>query len=352
MNFTIDRLPKNLQDQMRDLYLPEVSEAVFLSENEVHQGDALDLLKNIRSNSVALSVWSPPYFVGKEYEADLSFDSWQNLLKEVIRLHFPLVRPGGFLAVNIADILCFKDESMPRIQADVVSRKRSTVTREEIIRVMQENPGIRRGALAQILGCSEQTVDRRLHGNNIRGGKSEHQTRVKIVGGLLEQWALDAGFYPYDRRMWVKDPSWANSRWTSLSYRSVDEFEYVYMFWKPGVTRFDRSRLTDLEWRQWGSRAVWNFPSVRANDDHEAKFPLELPSRCIRLLTDPNDLVLDCFMGSGTTGVAAVTNGRRFIGIERDPRYTLLSRDNIARAALPEIDASKSESVGERPGKA
>jgi len=51
---------------------------------------------------------------------------------------------------------------------------------------------------------------------------------------------------------------------------------------------------------------VWQIPSVRANDDHEAKFPIELPLRTIRMLTDPDEIVLDCFMGSGTTAVEPV----------------------------------------------
>ena len=151
--------------------------------------------------------------------------------------------------------------------------------------------------LAALLGCSEQTVDRRLNGNNIRGGKYETQTRVKIVGGLVEGWAIAAGFFPYDRRIWVKDPCWENSKLRTLSYRSVDQFEYLYFFWKPGVTTVNHERLDPEEWGEWGYRSVWEFPSVRANDDHEAKFPEELPRRVIKLLTDPGDLVLDCFLG-------------------------------------------------------
>ncbi|MCK6695146.1 MAG: site-specific DNA-methyltransferase, partial [Thermoanaerobaculia bacterium] len=70
-------------------------------------------------------------------------------------------------------------------------------------------------------------------------------------------------------------------------------------------------------------------PSVRSNDDHEAKFPVELPQRTIKLLTDPNDLVLDCFMGSGTTAIAAVRENRRFIGIELSPDYVKLANNHI-----------------------
>ena len=332
IDFKIERLPKGLQDKFRGLYLNgNGSEPVqYLRPNEIYLGDARHLLPQIEPNSIDLSVWSPPYFVGKEYEAHLSFEDWQDLLKTVIRLHFSIVKPGGFLVINIADILVFRDPSMPRIQAEAVNRKRSPVTREDVLRAMAEHPDYNRYQLAKLLGCSEQTIDRRLHGNNIRGGKYESQTRVKIVGGLVEEWALSAGFYPYDRRVWVKDAAWESSRWASLSYRSVDEFEYLYFFWKPGITKFDRNRLSADEWKNWGSRGVWYFPSVRANDDHEAKFPIELPTRVIRLLTDPGDIVLDCFMGSGTTAVAAFRTNRQYIGIEIMERYVNLARQRVA----------------------
>ena len=166
---------------------------------------------------------------------------------------------------------------MPKVQAEAVSMRRSPVSRDDVLEAMREHPDLNRYQLATLLKCSEQTIDRRLNGNNIRGGKYDVQTRVKIVGGLVEEWALSAGFYPYDRRIWFKDAAWENSRWASLSYRSVDEFEYIYFFWKPGIVKFDRQRLNKEEWREWGSRGVWEFPSVRTNDDHEAKFPSNSP---------------------------------------------------------------------------
>jgi site-specific DNA-methyltransferase (adenine-specific) len=270
--------------------------------------------------------------VGKNYESHLSFDDWQSLLKDTIKLHFPIIKPGGFLVINIADILCFKDETMPKIQAEVVNRRRSSITREDILKAIADNPGFNRYQLAALLGCSEQTIDRRLHGNNIRGGKYETQTRVKIVGGLIEEWGLEAGFFLYDRRAWVKDPAWENCRWHSLSYRSVDEFEYLYFFWKPGITKIDRTRLSREEWKAWGSRGVWQFASVRTNDDHEAMFPLELPRRAIRLLTDPGDIILDCFLGSGTTAIAALQENREFIGIEIKEEYITLAKNKIMAA--------------------
>jgi site-specific DNA-methyltransferase (adenine-specific) len=336
IDFKIDRLPKGLQEKFRELYSNgNGNEAVhYLHPNEIYLGDARQLLPQIEPNSIALSVWSPPYFVGKEYEAHLSFQDWQDLLKTVISLHFPVIKPGGFLVINIADILVFRDPSMPRIQAEAVNRKRSPITRDDVLKAMADHPDYNRYQLAKLLGCSEQTIDRRLHGNNIRGGKYASQTRIKIVGGLVEEWALSAGFYPYDRRVWVKDAAWENSRWASLSYRSVDEFEYLYVFWKPGITKFDRKRLSADEWKNWGSRGVWYIPSVRANDDHEAKFPVELPARVIRLLTDPGDIVLDCFMGSGTTAVAAIRENRQYIGIEILEKYVTLARQRVSTENL------------------
>ncbi len=314
----------------------------YFSPNAIVCGNSCDLLKQIAPESVACSVWSPPYHVGKQYEVDMSYDEWESLLRLVIYAHPAILKPGGFLVINIADILCFKDANMPRIMAENLGRRRTDITRERVLETMREYPDYSRYQIARLLNCSEQTVDRRLKGNNIRGGKYAPQTRVKLVGGLIEQLALDAGLFLYDRRIWVKDAAWENSRWHANSYRAVDEFEYVYIFWKPGITTVDRERLSKEEWVDWGSRAVWNIPSVRANDDHEAKFPLDLPRRVIRLLTAPGDTVLDCFLGSGTTAVAAILEDRRYIGIDIDPQYVALAQQACARA-IENLDRQRNQ---------
>lgn len=300
-----------------------------LSINEIHLGDARDLIPQIEPDSIACSVWSPPYYLGKEYEKYLAYNEWIDLLRSVIALHFPVLKPGGFLIVNIADILCFADEVMPRIQAQNLTRQTSSITRDMILEAKSAHPNYNRNQLAELLHCSEQTIDRRLNGNNIRGGKYNTQTRVHLVGGIIEDAGKNAGLYLYDRRIWVKDAAWENSKWHTLSYRAVDEFEYLYVFWKPGITVVDRKKLEREEWVEWGSRAVWQIPSVRSNDDHEAKFPVELPRRIIKLYSDIGDTILDCFMGSGTTAIAALREGRNYIGIERDLNYVELSRKKV-----------------------
>ncbi len=303
----------------------------YLKLNEIYHGDTLELIKRIKSNSVAVSFWSPPYFVGKSYEKDLTFENWQNLLKKTIEAHFDVLKKGGFLVVNIDDILAFPDRKMPRIQAQNKSKLKINVTKEDILKAKQRHPDYNRNQLADLFGCSEQTIDRRLNGNNIRGGKYNTQTRIKLIGHYLEEYAYNCGLYLYDRRVWIKDPTWQNSQWHSNSYRSVSEFEYLYFFWKPGETVVNRNRLRNVEWSEWGSRGVWHIKSVRENKDHEAQFPLELAERVIKLFSEENDLVLDPFIGSGTTALAAIKNKRQYLGIEKELKYVKLATERIRK---------------------
>jgi DNA modification methylase len=305
----MDADPKSPLQEGRSSAFHAASCSLFL-------GDCREMMEcHIPSDSVSLSVWSPPYCVGKEYERGVSYDEWANMLADVLQSHARILKPGGFCAVNIGDILCYSDPEMPRIQA---SKPRLAITREDVEKCSRANPTANRRELAALMGVSEQTIQRRSENNNVRGGKHTPQTRMKLCGELIERPAYDAGLYLYDRRIWHKDPCWANSQWHTNSYRAVDEAEYVWILWKPGITEIKRNRLQPGEWAEWGSRGVWQIPSVRANDQHEAMFPLELPSRLIRLLTDEGDTVLDPFMGSGTTGRAAAQLKRRFVGIEKD----------------------------------
>lgn len=304
-------------------------ECRYLEINQIYHGDTQELIKQVEPDSIDLSVWSPPYFVGKNYEKHYTFTTWQLLLNNTINEHFRILKPGGFLAINIGDILAFKDPDMPKIQAPNTTKQRRDVTKEDVLKAKKKHPDFNRYQLAELLNCSEQTIDRRLNGNNIRGGKYSSQTRVYLVGHHLEKYAYEAGLYLYDRRVWVKDPAWQNSKWHSSSYRSVDEFEYIYIFWRPGETIIDRNRLSSEEWAQWGGRGVWNIPSVRHNNSHEAMYPVELPSRIIKLLTKENDTVLDPFIGSGTTALACFHLKRNYLGFDNQKKYVELAKKNV-----------------------
>ena len=298
--------------------------------NKIIVGDARKVMQGMQPCSVALSFWSPPYFVGKPYERDLTFGGWCALIREVLGEHKRVVKPGGFVVVNIGDILCFPDPEMPRFQADNVHGKKRSVTREQVLQAKREHPNANRTVLANMLGCSEQTVQRRLEGNNVRGGKHGAATKIRLTSESLVGWAEEVGLYLYDQRIWHKDPCWANSQWHSNSYRAVDEFEKILVFWVPGVTSYDRKRLNAEEWGEWGSRGVWVIPSVQRNGArHECEFPEALAERVIRLYSGQGEVVLDPFVGCGTTAVVAKRLGRRWIGIDRDAKYAATARKRV-----------------------
>ena len=87
-------------------------------------------------------------------------------------------------------------------------------------------------------------------------------------------------------------------------------------------------------WNGGGRHAVWSHPIVldrggHPNRVHTTQKPLPLMLELVELFTDPDDLVLDPFCGSGTTGVACLRLGRRFIGIERDEKYAAVARERL-----------------------
>lgn len=294
--------------------------------NKIICGNSEEILHTFPTNIIDLSFWSPPYHVGKLYEKHLDFDNWKDMLNRVIVEQFRVIRKGGFMVVNIGDILCFSDPNVPRIQADDIKRKKVQVTKNDILKIKKKFPHANRYELAKLMNCSEQTIQRRLENNNVRGGKSTMGTKVLLTSAMIVKWAEATGFFLYDKRIWHKDPTWMNSKWHSISYKAVDEYENILVFWKPGITEYDRTRLDDSEWGEWGSRGVWNIHSVRRNNRHEAEFPEELARRVILLFSPKNGLVLDPFVGSGTTTVVAKQQNRKYIGIDIKQKYTRMAR--------------------------
>jgi DNA modification methylase len=136
-------------------------------------------------------------------------------------------------------------------------------------------------------------------------------------------------YHPMD---WLKDfPIWAEVVWSRKGttghangrFRLADE--RIYQIGKP-------NKFHDL-----GYGTVWEIPPSK-NEGHVCTFPQELPRKCMESTTDIGDVVVDPYMGSGTTGVVAVQMGRKFIGIERDPDYFDLAVNNIrAEVNTPQL---------------
>ena len=99
------------------------------------------------------------------------------------------------------------------------------------------------------------------------------------------------------------------------------------------------------KWNGGGHHAVWDFPKTEG--EHPTQKPIALVLKWLEQFTDNQETILDPFMGSGTTGVACVNLGRKFIGIEREPKYFDIACRRIEQAySQPRLftdDAPKSE---------
>lgn len=117
--------------------------------------------------------------------------------------------------------------------------------------------------------------------------------------------------------------------WASKAKKAKHKFNYLEM--KHGDFPGDKLKNPGKQ-----MRSVWSIPNTpkreKAFGKHPTQKPLALLERLILGCTDPDNLVLDPFCGSGTTGVAAISNGRRFIGFELDETYSNLSRKRIEAA--------------------
>lgn len=99
----------------------------------------------------------------------------------------------------------------------------------------------------------------------------------------------------------------------------------------------EESKITKQEWVEYTS-SLWQFnPETREsryNNGHPAPFPLELPKRIIKMWSFIQDVILDPFMGSGTTAVAAKELKRNYIGIETHSQYCKIAEERLAQGVL------------------
>lgn len=146
------------------------------------------------------------------------------------------------------------------------------------------------------------------------------------------------GFQYWRTLVWEKMISNSSTTWGSWRSASCpfmrDPSEAILIFSKKYWKRKTEgaSTMTGEEFMTY-TKNVWMI-NPETQSDHPAAFPLELPSRCIKLLSYKNDVVCDCFMGSGTTGEAAMRLGRSFVGIEISTDYFTKAKERIESAEL------------------
>jgi modification methylase len=225
--------------------------------------------------SVHLMVTSPPYNVGKDYDEDFTLEEYLAFLTRVWREVERVLVPGGRVCINLANL----------------GRKPYIPLHAYIIRDM-----------------------------------------------------VDLGFLMRGEIIWDKGASAAASTawgsWRSPANPTLrDTHEYILVFSKGNFSRkklADRESTISREEFLEFTKSVWTFPAESAKKvGHPAPFPVELPYRLLQLYTYSGEVVLDPFMGSGQTALAALKAGRRYVGYDNDEAYVRLA-DRRVRAFLAE----------------
>lgn len=256
--------------------------------DRIWAGDARDMDRygEIADRSVALVVTSPPYFVGKDYEtdgaaADLS-DSYEehlDLLADVFAECARKLEPGGRIAVNVANLGRKPYRSMSSDVASVLAGRLGLLLRGEIIWVKAQGAS---GSCAW----------------------GSYRSPANPVLRDLTERVIVASKGRFDRAL-------------NRQRREAEGLPH-------------ETDITAEEFME-STTDLWHIPPESAKRiGHPAPFPVELPLRLIRLYTYIGDLVLDPFMGSGSTAVAAVRSGRRYVGFDVDPGYALAASERAA----------------------
>jgi len=268
--------------------LPEISKDSHVEPrkaiDDIFVGTSADMDK-IDDNSVALVVTSPPYFAGKAYETALgeghipaTYVEYLTMLHDVFAECVRTLEPGGRIAVNVANLGRRPYRSLSADVIHILQDRLKLLLRGEVIWVKAE------GASGS---CAWGSFQRPAN---------------PVLRDLSER-VIIASKGRFDRAMTPRQR--ADHGLPSEASIFRDEF---------------MEATTD----------VWEIPPESASRvGHPAPFPVELPERLIHLYTYRGDLVLDPFMGSGTTGVAAVRTERHFVGYDTDPEYVEKALDRI-----------------------
>lgn len=253
-------------------------------------GDArhMDVLK---ADSVALVVTSPPYFAGKAYEEELTRDGIPSsyveyllMLRDVFAECVRVLEPGGRIAVNVANL----------------GRKPFRSLAADVTRILQDDLG---------LLLRGEVVWRKGEGASGNCAWGSFRSPANPTMRDLTERVVIASKGRFDRARSAKVRAAAGLPHEATI--TADEFMAATL-------------------------DVWTLPTESARRvGHPAPFPVALPERLVQLHTYVDDLVLDPFMGSGSTLVAAARLGRRYVGYDLDPSYVELARQRVAAEGEP-----------------
>jgi site-specific DNA-methyltransferase (adenine-specific) len=250
-------------------------------------GDARHM-DDVADGSVALVVTSPPYFAGKQYEEELeregipaSYLEYLGMLTDVFAECVRKLEPGGRIAVNVANL----------------GRKPYRSLSSDVIRILEHDLGLlMRGEVIWQKGDGAS-------GSCAWG--SFRSPMNPVLRDITER-VIIASKGRFDRAR-------------SAAQRAKDGL--------PSRITLPTDDFMALTLDVWSIQ-----PESARRVGHPAPFPVELPEQLIRLYTFEDDLVLDPFMGSGSSLVAAARLGRRYVGYDLDPTYVELSRGRVAEA--------------------
>jgi site-specific DNA-methyltransferase (adenine-specific) len=230
-------------------------------------------MKEIPDNSLHLMVTSPPYNVSKEYDEDLSLKEYLDLLKSAFSETYRVLVNGGRACINVANL-----------------------------------------------------------------GRKPYIPLSDYISNMM----IEIGFNMRGEIIWNKaasaSPSTAWGSWQSATNPTLrDVHEYILVFSK-GTYRRERAKseleekcntITKEQFMEW-TKSIWTMNAESARRiGHPAPFPEELPNRLMQLYSFAGDIILDPFMGSGTTAVAAIKAKRNYIGYDINEEYIKLANNRI-----------------------
>ena len=225
-------------------------------------------MDKIPDNSVHLMITSPPYNVSKEYDQDLSLEEYLDLLGKAFKETYRVLVNGGRACINVANL-----------------------------------------------------------------GRKPYIPLSDYISTMM----IELGFNMRGEVIWNKagsaSPSTAWGSWMSAGNPILrDIHEYILIFSKGSYKRVRKGKentITKQQFIEW-TKSVWEMNAVSARKiGHPAPFPEELPYRLIQLYSFKKDVVLDPFIGSGTTAVSALKSNRNYVGYDNDENYVDLAEKRL-----------------------